>query len=97
MPQIIEIKDMAIDLQNENWHNIKGDLLVKFQEEVDILKGVLLTEIAKVSKTTADRYNKYGTVDTAPFMGIIGGHQRMLLGYIRQTWQIANELADKYA
>ena len=88
---------MAVDLQNENWHNLSGDKLVNFKEEVDKLKGLLLTEIARISKTTADRYNIYGMVDIAPFIEIREEQQRMLLGYIRRTWQIANELIDKYS
>ena len=87
---------MAIDIQNENWYDLSDDKLGEFEREVEKLKGAFLTEIAKISKTRADRYNIYGLVDIAPLMKIKNKRQRMLLGYIRHTWQVANEMIDKY-
>lgn len=97
LPRITELKDKAIDIQNEHWKDLSSDELEKFNKEVDDLKRELLDEIAKISKTKADRYNKFGTVDISPFLSIRSKHQRMLLGYIRRTWQIADEIIDKYS
>jgi len=97
LPQIIELKEMAVHIQNENWQDLSANDLSNLENEVDILKKGLLTEIAKISKSRADRYNIYGTVDTAPFRDIKNKHQKMLLGYIRRTWQIADEIIDKYS
>ena len=88
---------MAVDTQNENWKDLSSKELLNFDNEVEILKKLLLTEIAEISESKADRYNIYGMVDTTPFRDIKDKHQRMLLGYIRRTWEIANEIIDKYS
>ncbi len=77
----------------------------RFPEITGWIKGTLedgthlkwLEEIAKISKSSADRYNTYGTVDTAPFINVKDKKQRMLLGYIRRTWQVADEIIGKYS
>lgn len=97
LPKIIELKDKAVCIQNDYWRNLSPDELSKFHKEVEDLKEELLNEIAKVSKSQAARYKIYGTVDITPFLSISNSQQRMMLGYIRRTWQIADEIIDKYS
>ena len=98
LPQLTKLRDRAVNLQNENWYNdLRYNDLKEFEREVEILRGLVLTEKAKVSKNLVGRYNGLNKIDTTPFEDIIDQHQRMLLGHIRQTWQIANEAIDKYS
>ncbi|MFC1899787.1 hypothetical protein ACFLXP_05630 [Chloroflexota bacterium] len=96
-PQLIELRDNAVDLENENWcKNLGNNDLKELEGEVELIQGLVLTEIVKISKTIAKRYNRLNMVDITPFEDIIDRRQRALLGNIRQTWQMANQLIDKY-
>ena len=97
LPQIIAIKEKAINLQNDNWKDLSSEEISKFTEEVGAVHKELLDEIAKVSKTKSERYEYFGLVNISPFLDINDREQRKHLGIITRCWQICDEIIDKYS
>ena len=98
LPKLIKLRNRALRLQNENWHNdLGGNDLDKLEWEIVILRELMFAEVSKISQGINDQLNSLYKFDIAPFKDVVNDHQRMLLGYIRQTWQIANSLIDKYS
>lgn len=95
LPRMLEIKTDAVNLQNDNSKDLSEEELLSFEKQVNDVKASLISEISKVSKTKANRYELYGLVPL--FQNIKNEKQRKLLGVATRTWQIADEILDKYS
>ena len=97
LSRIIELKDDAIRIQNDNNRVLTEAELDKFKQEVNDLKTELLAEISKISKHRAKQYKMWGEVDTYLFRRIADKEQLIYLGVINSCWKLADKIIEKYS
>jgi len=97
LARIIELKDEAIKIQNDNNKTLSDAELTTFKQEVDALKAELLAEIGKISKLRARQYENWGEVDTYLFRRISNREQLVYLGIINSCWKLADRIIEKYS